>query len=62
MKPMIAWCYYCERRIVWLWYKREWGTTKSSGIKNVWVCPLSDDCYHQPVPAKTDVLRKAGRV
>jgi len=61
MKPMIAWCYYCERRIVWLWYKREWGTTKAWKTMDVWWCPLSGDYYHHPVPAKTDVLRKVNR-
>ena len=61
MKPMMAWCYYCERHIIWQPYKREWVTLKAWNAMDVRLCPLSGDCYHHPVPAKTDVLRKVKR-
>ncbi len=66
IKPMLAWCYYCERRLVWSRMAREW-RPQTPVIRNVggvptrmanqW-CPLSPTGFdHVPVPTENDVQR-----
>jgi len=68
MTPMRAWCYYCERRLIWHRPSQQWRpttppTTVQKGQRvrlSPTMCALSPRGFgHEPVPEKTDVLRRS---
>lgn len=56
MKPMLAWCHYCDRRLIWGRRDGKWRLA-SPGKWKPRVCYFSPNARHEPVMSEDDTMR-----